>query len=196
MEWSGTCIGPHAYLFEERQGLSTVTSLYPVPLIYGKDKLDKNTGLLWINQSNKWFGNFSFPLTCALSLSLFLLFKPGEQSSTDTGKAPSRCWPDTRRGELMLVQAGNRDSGMQAGDAADKNHSLWGKVASKALSEGCTGNYKFNNSEVGRTWLCNLKNVISTAYLMQCRLLKANQIQIRSYFPPITSFPSSRGLTF
>lgn len=96
----------------------------------------------------------------------------------------------------MLVQAGNRDSGMQAGDAADKNHSLWGKVASKALSEGCTGNYKFNNSEVGRTWLCNLKNVISTAYLMQCRLLKANQIQIRSYFPPITSFPSSRGLTF
>lgn len=85
---------------------------------------------------------------------------------------------------------------MQAGDAADKNHSVWGKVASKALSEGCTGNYKFNISEVWRTWLYNLKNVISTAYIMQDRLLKANQIQIRSYFPSITSFPSSRGLKF
>lgn len=167
-------------------------SLYPVPLIYGKDKL----GLLWINQSNKWFGNFSFPLSCTLSLSLFLSFEPGEQSSTDTGKAPSRCWPHTRRGDLMLVKAGTGTLGCRLGMLLIKITAYGERLPQKALSKGCMGNYKFNNSEVGHTWLCNLKNVISTAYIMQYRLLKANQIQIRSYFPPITSFPSSRGLKF
>lgn len=104
MDWSGTCIRPHIHIFADRQGLSTVTSLYPVPLIYWKDKL----GLLLIDQSNKWFGNFSFHPTCNLSLNLFLSFKPGEQPSTDTGKALSRCWPNSRRVELMLVRTWSR----------------------------------------------------------------------------------------
>lgn len=188
MDWSGICIRPHVHLFEDRQGLSTVTSLYPVPLIYGKDKL----GLLLINHSNKWFGNFPFQLTCNLSLNLFLSFKPGEQSSADAAKALSHRWPNTRRGEWTLVRTWSRDSlGGRLGNAADKNHSRWGKFPSPALSKGCAGNYKFDISEIGRTWLYNLKNVFSRAYIMQYRLLKANQIQIRSYFPSVSSFPSS-----